>query len=182
MAKAKRLVAHILGVAEDDVRFEDGVFRAEESNRAFTWFELAACGRATRPARGIRQARACAVTMRCTTRSSPNAPRSARWKSIPKPAGRSGCGTRGRGRCRALHQSAHRARSDTWQGVGEALWKNVSSTSARGSRWPNPSMHYACRVPTTCPAIARRLSRCCRQPTRSARRPAAKAAPRRRWP
>ena len=45
VAKARRLVAHLLGGKAEDVVFEDGVFRAEDSNRAFTWFELADCAR-----------------------------------------------------------------------------------------------------------------------------------------
>jgi aerobic carbon-monoxide dehydrogenase large subunit len=40
--KGKRLVAHIVGARAEEVRFEDGVFRLPDSNRAFTWFELAA--------------------------------------------------------------------------------------------------------------------------------------------
>ena len=41
IAKGKALAAHLLDMAPDAVTFTDGVFRAEGSNRAFDWYELA---------------------------------------------------------------------------------------------------------------------------------------------
>jgi carbon-monoxide dehydrogenase large subunit len=42
IAKGKRLVAHLLKARDEQIEFEDGVFRLPGNNRSFTWFELAA--------------------------------------------------------------------------------------------------------------------------------------------
>jgi len=41
IAKGRALAAHALGVAEEAVQFEDGVFRAGERNLTYTWSDLA---------------------------------------------------------------------------------------------------------------------------------------------
>ena len=41
IAKGRALMAHLVGVSSDMIRFEDGVFSAIDSNQALTWSELA---------------------------------------------------------------------------------------------------------------------------------------------
>ena len=85
--KGRALMAHLVEVGKELIRFEDGVFRALDSNQAMTWAELAQRGRPARLAAGVRR-RACAfaATTRCTRRCFPTGPACARSRSIPKPA------------------------------------------------------------------------------------------------
>jgi carbon-monoxide dehydrogenase large subunit len=41
IAKAQRLAGHLLDAAPDAIRFEDGVFRLADSDKSFSWFDLA---------------------------------------------------------------------------------------------------------------------------------------------
>jgi len=41
VAKAQRLAGHLFDMPAGDIRFEDGMFRAEGSNRSLSWFDLA---------------------------------------------------------------------------------------------------------------------------------------------
>ena len=137
-------------------------------------------GRAARLPGDSRTASRSSPTMRCTIRCFPTAARSARSRSIRRPARRRltrYASVDDVGRCinpLIVHGQTHGAIA---QGVGQALWEQCYVEPDSGQPLSARSWTTACRAPTPCPRSRPRLSRCCRPPIRSASRPAAKAAP-----
>ena len=96
--KGRKAVALMLDTDPALVEFSDGRFSMRDSNRSFDFLELArefakearTCRSLTRSRTGLRSS----PTTRCTIRSSPMAVRSARSRSIRRPARSRSCATR----------------------------------------------------------------------------------------
>ncbi len=162
-----------------------GASAAPRSNRSFDFFELAReAARITLPAGSRRTGSPSPPTTRCTIRSFPTAAPSARSRSIPRPARveiTRYASVDDVGRCinpLIVHGQTHGAIA---QGVGQAMWEQCALDPASGQ--PLVRLAHGLRhAAGGCPAVASapRSSRCCRRPIRSASRPAARAARRRR--
>jgi aerobic carbon-monoxide dehydrogenase large subunit len=94
IAKAKKIAAHTLEAAEDDIEFADGMFRVVGTDRAVSLKDTAQA--AYVPSRCLRGSRPGSTRLRASRprfRTSPTAAMSARSRSTPRPVPPKCCAT-----------------------------------------------------------------------------------------
>ena len=179
ISKAKQVAAQVMDAPADSVQFTDGRFSSPTSNRTFDFFELAKEAAQLELQDGLAAAadnemhepvfpNGCAI---CEVEVDPETGHvgMTRYAAVDDV-----------GRCinpLIVHGQTH---GGIAQGVGQAMWEQCYTEPSSGQPVCGSFMDSACHAPTRCRRSRRRSSRFCRRPIRSASRPAAKAAPRRR--
>jgi len=144
--KATAIAAHVLKVAAEDVRFEDGIFSSPKTNQTVTIKDIAKV--AAKPDQLPKTIEAGLIATASTisrSRTIPTAATSARSRSTRRPARSSEALQRGRRR-RHRDQPAAGARADrrrVAQGAGQILMEDIHFDTESGQLVTGSFMDYA---------------------------------------
>ena len=181
IANGKRIAAHILGTLPDRVDFSDGRFAARETNRSFDFLELAQEMTRHRLPDDLAKGLAVVTDNEMHDPVFPNGCAVCEIEIDPDTGNlvltRYAC-VDDVGRCINPLIVDGQTHGAIVQGIGQALWEQFAVETSSGQPLTGSLMDYGMPRARACRLSRRKSSRCCRRPTRSASRPAAKAAPR----